>query len=187
MTAPRIGRTHSHRGSQLNSGTRFACRVLVAATVAVGIVNDSANAQSSPSQLSTGDVIVVDPGAATLFVVDPSTGARSVISDFGDPLKGPSGRPFAVAVTAPDNVFVLAQDPGGLGVVIRVDPTDGMRTIFSDFADVSQGPRGGCFPFDTCLPAEMTADRDGNLLVLHENGLVYFVDQFTGHRSISLC
>ena len=40
------------------------------------------------SQLNTGDILVIDPDAGTgdkgaLFRVNPSTGARTVLSDFG--------------------------------------------------------------------------------------------------------
>jgi len=71
-----------------------------------------------------------------------------------------------------------------LGFVLRVDPTDGTRTILSDFADPGQGARGGCL-FDTsCAPLELTVDLDGALLVVHDNGSVYRVDPSTGFRTI---
>ena len=49
------------------------------------------------AQLSQGDILVIDSQAGTnfngaLFVIDPVTGNRTLLSDFGNPAQGPLGR-----------------------------------------------------------------------------------------------
>ena len=58
--------------------------------------------------LSPGDVVVIDTGgtaaSGALFRVDPTTGARTLVSDFGDSLQGPLGvEPVGVAITPVTN------------------------------------------------------------------------------------
>jgi hypothetical protein len=65
------------------------------------------------AQLAPGDILVIDGdvgpgGRGALFKVDPTTGVRTKISDFGVTAQGlPGGLPRAVAVDAPGNIFVI--------------------------------------------------------------------------------
>ena len=91
------------------------------------------------SQLNPGDILVMDRDAGTgfkggLFRVDPTTGARTLLSDFG--VGTPAGvDPFGVAVESSGNILVTDSNAGtgGLGALFRVDPSTGARTILSDF------------------------------------------------------
>jgi uncharacterized repeat protein (TIGR01451 family) len=99
---------------------------------------------------TTGDFLVTDLCAGTnnqgvLFRVNPTTGARTVVSDFGNPAQGLLGRvPFDVATGASGDILVVTTQGGtdDRGVLFRINPTTGARTVVSDFGNVAQGERG---------------------------------------------
>ena len=91
--------------------------------------------------LTPGDILVVDPaldrvpeteGRGALFRVDPVTGAREILSDFGDGAN-PGFVPLDPAVEADGRVLVIASrriergiEPGiESGTLFRVDPASG--------------------------------------------------------------
>lgn len=109
-------------------------------------------------------ILVLDALAGTnqqgmLFTVDPATGNRAVLTDFGNPSQAQS--------TAANGNKVLGQSPAGMavangllglgssiyvvdnnagtnenGAIFKVDPSTGNFTLFSDFGDSSQGQTG---------------------------------------------
>ena len=116
------------------------------------LVSDFGNASQGPTGLrpyavaveKSGMILVVDYDTGTgyrkgvLFRVDPATGNRTVLTDFGDPAQGPTGAaPMGVAIEASNSILVCATR-----VLFRVDPTTGQRTLLSDLADSGQGPVG---------------------------------------------
>ena len=73
-------------------------------------------------------------GRGSLIRVDPVTGARTVLSDFG--VGADQGvNPLRVAVEASGNLLVVDQDGGvaNQGVLFRVDRVTGARTVLSSF------------------------------------------------------
>jgi hypothetical protein len=102
------------------------------------------------SQLIPGEALVIDLDAGTtergaLFKVNPSTGTRTLVSDFGDAGQGPLGiEPFGLAIDGAGNVLVVDGSAGtnSAGGLFRVNPSTGARTLVSDFGDAAQGPRG---------------------------------------------
>jgi hypothetical protein len=96
-------------------------------------------------------VLVADGSAGTnsqgeLFTVDPATGTRAVLSDFGNGAQGwvdpdPLSTPMSVTVSPSGQIFVLVQELilGGGGEVIQVDPSSGIRTLVTDFNDSCGG------------------------------------------------
>ncbi len=103
------------------------------------------------SQTFPGDILVLDPTAGTggkgaLFRVDPTTGDRTILSNFGvGANQGIS--PLGVAVEASGTILVIDSNAGtgGLGALFRVDPTSGERTLLSNFgvgANQGSGPQG---------------------------------------------
>jgi hypothetical protein len=96
---------------------------------------------------SSGQILLTDADAGTdfrgaLFRVDPASGARKLLSDFGDAAMGPLGRgPFGVAVERSGQILVVDPDVGR-GRLFRVNPETGARTILSDFGDEEKGPVG---------------------------------------------
>lgn len=139
---------------------------------------------------ASGKVLVVDSHGGTdmlgaLFSVDPTTGQRIIISDFGDSSQGPQGLdPLIVRIEASGDALVVdnAAGTGTRGAVFRVDPSTGQRTMLSDFGDSSQGPLG-------LDPSWIHVDTAGNVLVSEANaptfsGSLVSVDPSTGQRTI---
>ncbi|MCI0453613.1 MAG: thrombospondin type 3 repeat-containing protein [Candidatus Dadabacteria bacterium] len=125
-------------------------------------------------------------GEGALFRVDPMTGNRTVLSDFGDANQGPTGiDPFGVAVESTGQILVSEQD-GGNGechALFRIDPVTGNRTILSDFGEGSMGDNQ-CDDGANDVAVESTK----KILILFDAvlsggvGLLYRVDQNTGDR-----
>ncbi len=168
----------------------------------IGLVESVRPSHAAP--LNPGDIVVVDPqgsyfsellppgqfpceaGCGLLFKVDPSTGQRTILSDFNDPSKGPrGGDPSAVAIEAGGNVLVadryagraLPGCPGGCGALFRVDPSTGSRTLLSDFGDAGQGPTGG-------PQFGVAVEASGDILVVGEPAALFRVNPVTGSRTL---
>ena len=136
-------------------------------------------------------ILVVDDAVGTsaggvLFSVDPTTGQRTILSDFGDPGQGALGAILrGVALGAAGNILVLDVSAGtsGGGVLFSVDPTTGQRTILSDFGAPGQGVLGS-------EPVGVVLGAAGTILVVdHEagtnaGGALFSVDPTTGQRTI---
>jgi sugar lactone lactonase YvrE len=158
--------------------------------VAVGAAACALAAPAAAAQLEPGDIVVVDPevpplGRALLFTVDPETGGRTVIADFG------TGSPNAVAVEADGDVLVTDTDAGtdpsggatewGALYRLRFDASGLTRTIVTDFGE---GPGTGR------NPRAVTVDEDGQILVVNGNGgtgnraVLVRVDPGTGARTV---
>ena len=136
---------------------------------------------------ASGTLVVIDQnaGAGTrgaLFRVDPITGARTLLSDFG---VGPNlgFDPFGVAVEANGTLVVVdfSAGIGLLGALFRVDPVTGARTLLSDFG---VGPNQGAEPIGLAVEA------NGTLVVADFNagtggrGALFRVDPVTGARTL---
>ena len=140
---------------------------------------------------AAGEILVLDgnrgteePGGA-LFMVDPASGERALVSDFGDPTQGPPGfGPTGLAQESVGTVLVVdvGQD-GTKGVLFRVDLGSGERTIVSDFRDDSQGRL-------VSTPVALALEPGGTALVADEgegkipkSGL-FRVDLGSGERTV---
>jgi sugar lactone lactonase YvrE len=148
-----------------------------------------------PFQFTLGDIVVpegrglipwtglVTPGV--LVRVDPVTGERHIFSSFQNRGQGPLGTPQAVTFDGAGNLLVTARRLGRNrpGILCRVDPATGVRTVVSDFGNIAQGPLGG-------VPGAITTDARGNLLVLaadvraNHRVLLFSVDPTSGERRI---
>ena len=140
---------------------------------------------------SSTDILVTDQAAGTaslgaVFRVDATTGARTVLSDFGNPAQGPLGvEPFGIALEASGEILVadIHAGTGALGALFRVDPTTGARTLLSDFGNPAQGPLG-------VDPFGVTVEPSGQILVIDGNagtgslGALFRVDPTTGARTL---
>lgn len=95
------------------------------------------------AKIKEGDILVVDQygsgtnGSGTLMKIDPTTGQREIISDFGNPGQGRPGSDLMnVAVDADGWVYVterLGGDPARGSVLFEVDPETGNRNVISNF------------------------------------------------------
>lgn len=127
------------------------------------------------AEVKAGDILVVDQSGGTgsrgaLFVVNPKTGQRTVLSDFGDPAQGKrgNGELASVAVGQARQIFVTdmtSGDPGGGlhgGVLFQVNPHTGKRTVLSNF---DQGEIRGLFSYGLAVDAKgrviANLDRSG--------------------------
>jgi len=151
-------------------------------------------------QPPAGDILVADRSAGTgilgsLFDVNPSTGTRTRISDFGNAVQGPTGRaPAGVKVEASGNILVVDRSAGtgGKGALFRVDPSTGTRSLLSDFGNAALGTTGA-------FPTGLVIESSGNILVIDRNagtslpacaavgggcGALFRVDPSTGVRTV---
>ena len=165
-----------------------ACLVAVVIALVTAAAMLPGLARPAQAQLNPGDILVADfeggeNGAGLLFRLNPATGVRTVLSDFGNPAQGPTGQsPFGVAVVDADTILVVdSQGVGGNGTLFRVDAT-GARTILSDFSDPSQGPLG-VDPVGIALGAGgiLVTDINGGT---NGNGALLRVHPLTGVRTL---
>jgi hypothetical protein len=141
---------------------------------------------------STGQILVIDVGAGTgvrgaLFRVDPVTGERTVLSDFGVAVAGePLGvTPFGVAIESTGQILVTDLNAGteARGALFRVHPATGVRTVLSDFGVAVAGPLGN-------TPRGVAIESTGQILVIDEDvgtegrGTLFRVDPVTGLRTV---
>jgi hypothetical protein len=92
---------------------------------------------------------VIDGSVRVLFRVHPTTGQRTVLSDFSDgvPPGAIGPHPFGVAVESTGQILVAEEFSFSNNVFLpgrlfRVDPTTGQRTILSDFGNAAMGATG---------------------------------------------
>lgn len=109
----------------------------------VGLLLGGSIAQA---EIKTGDILVIDAiggtnGSGALFLVNPTTGNRVVLSDFGNSLQGSLGNGDLTGVTVgkTGRIFVstlFSGDPAFVGgAIFEVDPDTGDRTIVSNFSE----------------------------------------------------
>lgn len=143
---------------------------------------------------ANGRVLAVDPNGGTnangaLLRIHQATGVRTLLSDFGDLSQGPLGKhPTGVAVDSAGAIWVVDQAGGivnsNIGVLFRVDPTTGYRTLVSDFSDPQLGPTGrvptgvAVDPADRLLVVDTTSASNGF------SGSLFRVDRVTGQREL---
>jgi hypothetical protein len=100
-----------------------------------------------------------------LFRVDGTTGQRTVVSDFGNSLQGPTGEdPVGLAVDPTDGTILVIDEFAGVcgcGELFRVDPATHTRTLLSDFGNASQGPVNGARPKAVVVAQDGTILTDG--------------------------
>ncbi len=125
-------------------------------------------------------------GCGALFQIDPVTGRRSMIIDFGDG-KGPFGwNPANVAVidintAVVTDAFAGCAGSGGCGAVFKIDLTNDTRTFVSDFGRTDQGPgglRGYALAFHPLYGVLTTCVGPGDRID------ICTVDMNTGQRAI---
>jgi hypothetical protein len=120
------------------------------------LLSDFGNAAQGPAgfdsfglAVGASSILVVDADfgqddRGALFTVNPATGERTILSEFGNATQGPIGdNPYRLAVDASDSILVIDVDAGTnlQGALFRVDPLTGTRTLVSDFG-VGDNPAG---------------------------------------------
>jgi hypothetical protein len=154
--------------------------LFLATLIAASSANGAANISPSFS-LQRGDIVAAS-GSAGILKVDPTTGMRTLLSDFTNAAQGPTGVAGSLAVHACDAIYVTDQRSDRLGKLFKVFP-DGTRTLFSDATDVTQGPFWQ-------TPYGLGLDTDGSILVTDRgnggggnNAGLWSVNAGTGFRT----
>jgi hypothetical protein len=196
-------------GTDCNKNGFVGCGALFRIDVATGqrtLVSDFGNSAQGPTGLtpfdltvdSSGRILVTDRDAGTLggvlglgklFLVDPTDGTRTVLSDFENDTLGKLGEnPSGVAVEATGRILVAvpATAPFPTGVLFTVDPTTGLRAVLSDFTNTAQGTLGQA-------PIDVRPASNGQLWVLDQVasttdgtglGKLFLVNRTTGARKV---
>ncbi|MGH8658705.1 MAG: hypothetical protein ACREV4_09600 [Gammaproteobacteria bacterium] len=142
-----------------------------------------------------GQILITDTSAGTdakgvLWRVHSGSGARTVLSDFGDPGQGPQGAdPFGVAIEASEQILVTDPNAGteSKGALFRVDPGKGTRSLLSDFGDPAQGPEEPEGPLSL---VGVAVGSSGEIFVTsidagtESKGALFRVDPATGVRRL---
>lgn len=113
---------------------------------------------AAAASIATGDLLAIDQTAGTnqqgaLFIVDQSSGNRTLFSDFGNGAQGATGvDPNGVGWMPAGLLGLLGSaeamvtdgsaGTNGQGALFKVDPTTGNRTQLSDFGNSLQGDVG---------------------------------------------
>ena len=136
-----------------------------------------------------GAILVIDaqggPSAlGELFRINPQTGFRTSVSRFNTPILGTT--PTSVAVEATGQILVT--DEGHLttplGLLFRIDPQSGLRTVLSDF---NTGANTGREPAGVAIEADgqiLVVDRHAGIPGEPQGGLLFRIDPQTGARTI---
>jgi hypothetical protein len=99
--------------------------------------------------------LVTDAFAGTneggeLLAINPLTGVRTLLTDFGNPAEGPLGRDPDGVLWIPSASTLVVVDgsagTNGLGALFAVDRATGNRTVISDFGNSAQGAVLGSYP-----------------------------------------
>jgi hypothetical protein len=93
--------------------TVIAALICVPAGAAAGVV------------LKLGDILVAEPGTASISVVDPATGGKTIISQGG--LLSPEDKTVAVALASDGDIITVHRMNG----LIRVNPATGTQSVLS--------------------------------------------------------
>ena len=120
---------------------------------------------------AAGEILVLDgdrgalkeDARGALFVVDPASGERALVSDFGNPIQGPLRfSPTGLAQESAGTVLVVDVGRGGSEAgLFRVDLGSDVRTLVSDFRDASQGAL-------VSRPVALALEPGGTVLVSDE-------------------
>ncbi|WNC94822.1 hypothetical protein RI103_33345 [Paraburkholderia sp. FT54] len=122
--------SHCIAGSSRKTASRVSCQRFLRAWLGVLCALLLTGEVAQAATIHGGDILVVDARASKLFLVDPKTGARTVISDFLDPSQGPVDRSLLAGVAiGRGKIYVTAATTG----IYAVDPRTGNRTLVSDF------------------------------------------------------
>jgi hypothetical protein len=144
---------------------------------------------------ATGSILVSDcnnlgSGAGgLLFRIDPITGQRQLLSDFGDPAQGQSAQHLAgIALESSGKIVVASAfaGSGGGGALFRVDPVSGQRVLLSDFGNPAQGATGSLLRNVAvdAAGAILVTDQDVDDIIGPGGGALFRVDPNTGARTI---
>lgn len=177
---------------------RSIVKFLLTSITALFLVNSL-----SALTISSGTILVIDSTAGTnaqgaLFTVDPGTGQRTLLSDFGASSQGPLGvdpeNVYWVAATllGPQSTILVTDGSAGtngFGALFQVDPNTGKRTLVSDFGNTAQGPLG-LYPVSISVAPAGLLGLGSSILVLdayagtNGQGALFTINPGNGQRTL---
>jgi len=133
------------------------------------------------------EILVIDEDVGpdfrgAMFRVDAANGQRTLISDFGVSAQGPLGEdPVNLTLTSSGRMLVIdfSAGEGQTGALFSINPSNGNRTLLSDFSDASKGPLG-VSPFGVTT----VAPRSPGVLEFGAAG--YTVEEIAGGVTIAV-
>jgi hypothetical protein len=129
---------------------------------------------------ANGEVFVIDNFAGTdgygaVFKVNPATGVRTMVTDFGNVNLGPRGIHQIELTIDPVSTNLFYSDPGGFqtekGGLIMVDRSVGVREVISDYDDANLGPVTNA-PVNSVVFIDTVAPPKPTLVAPADNALV---------------
>jgi hypothetical protein len=85
----------------------------------------TATSATASGAVKLGDILIAEPGTASISVLDPATGVKTVISQGG--LLSPEHTSIAVALALDGDIIVASRTRG----LIRVNPVTGAQSVLS--------------------------------------------------------
>ena len=106
---------------------------------------------------ASGQLLAVDD-SNRLLRIDPTTGNRTVLSDFGNRAQGPRGTSLhSVGLEGSGNILVAALNIDGTNnLLFRVAPKTGRRVVLSNSKKSAQGPALNAPTSLAVVPAKLT-------------------------------
>lgn len=146
----------------------------------------------------SGQILVTAKGAGSpdsggsvfrdaILRINPVTGKRTLLSDFGDPKQGTLGGQcsFGIAIETSGKILVTDYNNianSGGGILFRIDPVTGQRTVLSDFGNPLQGDVAQ-------FPSGIAIESSGKILVVapffrgtFPGGALFRIDPVSGQR-----
>ncbi len=125
---------------------------------------------SAQAQLAgSGQLLVADAGADSVFVIDRVTGSQSLLAS-GPPLSEPSG----ISVDPTTGLVYVADrsgGPGGIGALIEIDPADGSMAVVSSGNELA-------------MPEDVIVSSSGLITVIDGLSGAVLVDPETGDQTV---
>jgi len=163
------------------------CSVLVFGSECTGDVVGSGPELRFPGTIAVerdGSLVVTDGSA--LVRIDPASGDRSIVADTGVGVGTGQHFPDAVAVDRDGSLLVAgggALDLIGGGMVLRVNPVTGNRTVISGCDTLDCETVIGRGPEFSSIEA-MAIEADGGIVVIDQTrGAILRIDPTTGDRT----
>ncbi len=175
---------------RVNASTGFRTKLLTTIGSPQGIALDSTN-QILIGDAEDGTDCNASGRCGTLSKVDRVTGARTLLSDFGNPAQGPLGEDAGFAVAKDTDGSILVTDPfappcpsgtSPCGVVFRWNPATNLRSSVTNFADTTQGAA-------SFRPSGVAVAANGTIFIngcfgSNGAGAICTVNRSTGVRTI---
>lgn len=175
LSSPR--RIASLKASSAGPGRWLPRRVAGRLLMTTALVMVVATQAWAGVNLKLGDILIAEPGTSTISVVDPVTGAKTVISQGG--LLSPANKGVAVALALDGDVIVAHREAG----LIRINPVTGAQSVLSE-AGFFRDPWALAINKNTGDIYVADSGYDNDRPEINEAGRIIKVDPNTGVQQV---